>query len=97
VDISSLVGQAPLLADLATNKVLKTVELVEVTQNDQTVYDLKLSNALLFMVQSSAAFPGVETSLGFNFQKVSLTDHGVTSEGGLGSAQTVALHSHPAA
>jgi type VI protein secretion system component Hcp len=96
LDINSIVGQAPLLADLASGHALKTVELVGVTQSDQTVYDLKLTNAILSMVQSAAGFPGVETSLAFNFQQGTLIDHGVTTEGALSSPETVNFSSRSA-
>ena len=89
VDISSLTGLAPLLGDLTSNKVFNTVELVEVTANDQTVYDLTLTKATLDTFSNSPGPNGVETDLTFGFQKVSLTDHGVSSEGGPGPAETV--------
>jgi type VI secretion system secreted protein Hcp len=87
VDINSFKGLAPLFSDLTQNKNITTVELVEVDQG-QTVYDLKLTNAMLVMMQSAAAFHGVETSVAFDFQRGSLTDHGITSEGTLAPPQT---------
>ena len=92
VDISSVAGLAPLLADEASGKVITSVELIGVTNDgNQTVYDIKLSNAVALMVQQAA---GLDTSLAFDFQKVTLTDHGVTTEGTLGPAQTTIFGAH---
>ncbi len=92
IDISSLEGLAPLVADQATGKVISSVELVGVLDDDKgrqtPFYDVKLSNALALMVQSAAAMTGVETSVAFDFQKVTVTDHGVTTDGALGAAQS---------
>ena len=85
----------PLLGDPTTNNVLKTVDLVDVKQTDQAVYDLKVTNALTLMMQSAAGLPGVETSAAFNFQTGTPTDHGVTSENTLGAPQKAGLNSHP--
>jgi type VI secretion system secreted protein Hcp len=95
VDIDSLTGLAPLLNDQNKGADLKSVELVGVTSSDQTVYDLKLTNAVLFMVQNMASLTGsggVETGLSFAFNSATLTDHGINSEGGLGAAQTVSFN-----
>jgi type VI protein secretion system component Hcp len=101
VDINTVAGQAPLLADLTSNKNIKSVELVgaitdaRTGQLDQIVYDLKLSNAMLAMDQSAAGFPGVDTSVSFTFQKGVLTDHGATTEGtSAGPAETVSFNTH---
>jgi type VI protein secretion system component Hcp len=98
VDINTVAGQAPLLADLTSNKDIKSVELVgamsdpKTGQLDQIVYDLKLNNALLSMVQSAAGFPGVDTSVAFDFQKATLTDHGTTTQGTLsGSPESISF------
>jgi hypothetical protein len=39
-----------------------------------------------------AGLNSVDTSVAFDFQKASLTDHGVTSEGTLGPAQTTTFN-----
>ena len=91
VELSSLQGLAPLLRDELTNKAISTVELIGVaTTGDkaQTVYDLKLTNALLTSFDNTPGSQTVDTSLTFDFQKASLTDHGVTSDGGLAPAET---------
>src|SRR5580704_7333700 len=86
VDIHSLTGLAPLLSDLTTDKLLKTVELVDVTTNNkgqaQTVYDIKLTNAVLNKISFAPGAKETETGLSFDFQKVNLTDQGVSSNGG---------------
>ena len=93
VDIDSLTGVAPLLADLTRNKALKSVELVGVTtqgdaETEQTVYDTKLTNASLTDVSNMPGAKGVETGLAFDFKSVALTDQGVTTEGTLGTPET---------
>jgi len=90
VDIDSLGGLAPLLADLASHKNIPTVELVETTggEDPQTIYDLKLSNARLVDYANASTVNGIETGLKIDFQKVTLTDHGVTTEGDLGAPET---------
>ena len=88
-------GLAPLLRDELTNKAISTVELIGVaTTGDkaQTVYDLKLTNAVASLVQMGAGLNSVDTSLTFDFQKASLTDHGVTNAGGLAPAETVSFN-----
>src|SRR5689334_19385092 len=89
VDLHSLQGLAPLLVDLAGSKTIKNVELVETTggEDPQTVYDLKLSNATLIDYTSAPGPNGIETGIKIDYQKVTLTDHGVTTDG-LGPAQT---------
>src|SRR5580704_6551659 len=73
VDLHSLTGLAPLLADLTANKLLKTVELVDVnTTNEgaaQVVYDIKLSNAALDKISFAPGAKETETGLSFDFQK----------------------------
>jgi type VI protein secretion system component Hcp len=84
VDLHSLTGLAPLLADLTANKLLKTVELVDVnTTNEgaaQVVYDIKLTNAVLDKISFAPGAKETETGLSFDFQKVTLTDQGVTGK-----------------
>jgi hypothetical protein len=41
------------------------------------------------MVQSAAGFPGVDTSVVFDYQNATLTDHGTTSKG---SSESVAFN-----
>jgi type VI protein secretion system component Hcp len=92
VDINTVAGQAPLLADLTSGKDIPSVELVgaiadtKTGQLDQIVYDLKLNNALLAMVQSAGGSPGVDTRVTFDYQKAILVDHGTTSKGTLSGA-----------
>src|SRR5580704_882730 len=86
VDIHSLTGLAPLLKDLTTDKLLQTVELVDVATTNkgeaQTVYDIKLTNAVLSKISFAQGAKQTETGLSFDFQKVNLTDLGVSSKGG---------------
>jgi len=91
VDISSLVGLAPLLADEVSGRSIKSVELIGVTnEGNQAVYDLKLSTAVALMVQTTAGLHGIDATVAFDFQKVSLTDHGVTSGVRLGCRKQLA-------
>jgi type VI protein secretion system component Hcp len=93
-DINSLRGLAPLLTDLTTSTLIKSVELVEVNEAGLTVYDLKLTNAILLMMQSAAGLHGVETSVAFDFKTATLIDHGVTKEGTLASPLSASFASH---
>ena len=92
VDISSLVGLAPLLADEASGRSITSVELIGVTNgSNQAVYDLKLNNAVAVLVQTVAGLHGIDASVAFDFQKATLTDHGVNSDGTLGLPQATSL------
>src|SRR5205814_1748444 len=87
VDMHSLAGLAPLLDDEVQNRAIKTVELVGVKhagETTQTVYDLKLSNALVAGFENDPGPQGVETALTFEYSKISLTDHPLSSNGGVG-------------
>jgi type VI protein secretion system component Hcp len=68
VDIHSLQGVSSVLADELTDKTIKSVELVAVETTAkggvQTVYDLKLTNALVGSFENSPGGNGVETALG---------------------------------
>src|SRR5262249_1981034 len=91
VDISSLVGLAPLLFDEASGKVIKSVDLTGATNNkdeSQTVFDLKLTDAQLVSFVITPGVGGVDASLGFDFHKATLTDQVVMADGELGKAET---------
>ncbi|HEY2229036.1 MAG TPA: type VI secretion system tube protein Hcp [Xanthobacteraceae bacterium] len=79
VDIHSIAGVSALLTDELTNKAIKSVELVGVETTvkglEQTVYDLKLTNALLGSFENDPGSKGVETALTFHFAQATLTDH----------------------
>jgi len=98
VDLSSLAGLAPLLKDLTIDKVIKSVELVGVDGNlkgeQQTVYDLKLTDAQLLKYDNAPGASVVATGLSLDYKEVSLTDHGLTNAG---SESTTAIASHFAA
>src|SRR4249920_1795920 len=86
VDIHSLSGISALLQDELTNKNIKSVELIGVATNaakglEQTVYDLKLTDALLGSFENDPASKGIETALTFHYDQASLTDasHTTTS------------------
>jgi type VI secretion system secreted protein Hcp len=92
VDISSIQGLAPLFADQVSGKHIASVELAE-TDGGLTVYDIKLTNALLAMVQNAGTLnSSIDTSLSFTFQKVTLTDHGLNGDGGVGPAESASFN-----
>ena len=78
VDIHSLTGLAPLLADEVENKVLKSVELVGVKTAakgaSQMVYDLQLSNVQVTSLENDPGSQGVETQLAFSYKSGKLSD-----------------------
>jgi type VI protein secretion system component Hcp len=78
VDIHSLAGISALLADELDHKDIKSVELVGVDTNKeglaQTVYDLKLTDALVGSFENDPASKGVGTALTFHYAQASLTD-----------------------
>jgi type VI protein secretion system component Hcp len=78
VDIHSLAGLTTLFSDEATQKLIKSVELVGVDTSDkgtaQTVLDIKLSNAQIASLTESPGANGLETALTFDYNKLSLTD-----------------------
>ncbi len=78
VDIHSLAGLTTLFSDEATQKLIKSVELVAVETTDkgttQTVLDLKLSNAQIASLKVTPGANGLETALTFDYNKLSLTD-----------------------
>src|SRR4029077_18775821 len=78
VDIHSLTGISALLQDELNHKDIKSVELVGVDTTakgtQQTVYDLKLSNALVGSFENDPATKGVDTALTFHYDRATLTD-----------------------
>jgi Hint domain/Type VI secretion system effector, Hcp len=88
VDISSLQGLSPLLEDELVGRDIKSVELLGVNDNGQTVYSLDLTNAVLTSWDNTPGAATVDTALTFDYERATVTDHGVTSDGGLGPAQT---------
>jgi type VI protein secretion system component Hcp len=89
VDIRSLAGLAPLLADAATGKEIKSVELAGVSdRSDQTVYDLKLTDVRVGGIDTTSAGRGLDTSLKLDFGQVTLTDHALKNDGSIGPAET---------
>jgi len=94
VDIHSLTGISQLLQDEVAGTDLRSVDLVgieTVNGKAQTVYDLKLGNALVADFDNTPGAQGLETSLTFSYQKLSLLDHSLSLSGRPGSAETVAF------
>jgi type VI protein secretion system component Hcp len=58
----------------------------------QTVLDIKLTNASLIDYSNMPGADGIETGLAFTFQKVTLTDRGLTTEGTAETAGANAMH-----
>jgi len=93
VDIHSLAGLPMLLHDVASGLHLNSVELVgaqTIKGESLKVYDLKLSEVLVSSFENDPSSNGVETSLSFNYNKISLTDQ-PTTHGILGTPQTFAF------
>ena len=93
VDIHSLAGLTTLLGDVATGHHLTSVELVgaETIKGERVkVYDVKLSEVLVSSFENDPSSNRVETSLSFNYNKISLTDQ-PTTHGILGTPQTFAF------
>ena len=93
VDIHSLAGLSTLFGDVASGRHLTSAELVgaeTIKGESLKVYDLKLSEVLVSSFENDPSPNGVETSLSFNFAKISLTDQ-PTTHGILGTPQTFAF------
>jgi type VI secretion system secreted protein Hcp len=94
VDLHSTTGLAALFNDEVTNHHVKSVELVGVQSvgdgGQQTVYDLKLSNAALDSFHNAPGAQGVEADLAFNFQKGTLTQGETTTAFGASGGAGVA-------
>src|SRR5262249_48918326 len=89
--LHSLTGLALLVSDVAKGEHIKSVELVGAqTIKDQSikVYDVTLADALVSSFENDPGPSGVETSLAFNYAKISLTNQPVTGHGILGTPQT---------
>ena len=56
-----------------------------------TVYDLKLTDALIGSFENDPGNKGVETALTFHYDSATLTDHSLGPNGRLGPAETVAF------
>jgi type VI protein secretion system component Hcp len=86
VEIHSLAGLAQLFSDETINKVIGSADLVAVEQSKdgvaKTVFDLKLSNALIDGLQDSSGPNGVETLMTLQFSKEALTQPSVTNPDG---------------
>jgi type VI protein secretion system component Hcp len=94
VDIHSLAGLATLFGDVASGRHLTSVELVgarTIEGESLKVYDVKLSEVLVSSFENDPSSNGVETSLSFNYNKISVTDQPTTAHGLLGTPQTVAF------
>ena len=78
VDLNSLTGITALLTDEVNHRLIRTAELVGVqgaAEQQQTVYDLKLSNVQVAAVHTDpTAQSGVDTDVVLNFAKATLTD-----------------------
>ena len=94
VDIHSLAGLSTLFGDAASGHVLNSVELVgaaSIKDKSLKVYDVKLSDVLVSSFENDPSSNGVETSLSFNYNKISVTDRPTTGNGTLGAPQTFAF------
>src|SRR5215471_12002574 len=83
VDLSLASGLTTLLGDVASGKIIKSIELKGVTTTGQTVYDLTLSNVFITLVHDSSGLDSL--SFDYSHGAVSLT---TTSFGSNGSPQS---------
>jgi type VI secretion system secreted protein Hcp len=93
VDIHSLSGIAALFGDATTHKVITSVDLVAVQDSlkegaAQTVFDLKLSNALISGLKETPGANGLESELTLSYSQFALTDVPQNSDGGSGNAES---------
>src|SRR6516162_3027379 len=88
VDLTAGSGLTALLSDVASGKVIKSIELQGVTSTGQTVYDLKLSNVVITRYHDSNS--GLD-GLSFDYSEgaVSLTTTPINPDGSLGTPATV--------
>ena len=88
VDLTAGSGLTALLGDVASGKVIKSIELQGVTSTGQTVYDLKLSNVVITRYHDSNS--GLD-GLSFDYSEgaVSLTTTPINPDGSLGTPATV--------
>src|SRR5262249_15550039 len=78
----------------ASGRQLTSVELVgarTIEGASLKVYDVKLSEVLVSSFENDPSSNGVETSLSFNFAKISVTDQPTTRNGIVGTPQTFAF------
>ena len=73
-------GLAAVLADVATGKHIKTVQLEGVTANGDTVYDLRLADVLVSKVDEGN---GGSDSLAFEYRQVGLITHVQQADGSI--------------
>src|SRR6516162_1612683 len=88
VDLTAGSGLTALLSDVASGKVIKSIELQGVTSTGQTVYDLKRTNLVITRYHDSNS--GLD-SLSFDYSEgaVSLTTTPINPDGSLGTPATV--------
>src|SRR5262245_41283816 len=94
VDIHSLTGLATLFGDVASGRHLTSVELVgarTIEGESLKVYDVKLSEVLVSSFENDPSSNGVETSLAFNYNKISVTGQPTTAPGIVGTPPTFAF------
>src|SRR5262249_25494832 len=94
VVLHSLARRPPRVGDVASGKLLQSVELVgaqTIKGESLKVYDLKLSDVLVSSFENDPSPNGVETSLSFNFAKIIVTDRPTTGHGIVGIPQTFAF------
>src|SRR5262249_48952171 len=91
VDIHSLAGLSALFRDVATGEHIKSVELVgaeTIKGESGNLYDVKLTDVLVSSFENDPSSNGVETSLSFDYSKMSLTVQPTTKHEIVGPPQT---------
>ena len=85
IDLNLGSGETDLLKDVASGKVIKSIELKGVLHDGSTVYDLKLGDVVVTELHDTSG----PDRLAFSYQQISLTTSPQTATGELGDPVTV--------
>ena len=85
IDLNLGSGETDLLKDIASGKVIKSIELKGVLHDGSTVYDLKLGDVVVTELHDTSG----QDRLAFSYQQISLTTWPQTATGELGDPVTV--------
>ena len=85
IDLNLGSGETDLLKDIASGKVIKSIELKGVLHDGSTVYDLKLGDVVVTELHDTSG----QDRLAFSYQQISLTTTPQTATGDLGDPVTV--------
>ena len=85
IDLNLGSGETDLLKDIASGKIIKSIELKGVLHDGSTVYDLKLGDVVVTELLDASG----QDRLAFSYQQISLTTWPQTATGELGDPVTV--------